>query len=448
MKTCILTTLISLLTLGNVAADNWQLSVSANNRYLQHADGKPFFWLGDTGWLLPHKLSRQEICQYLDDCRQNEFNVVQVQVIKGDGARPNWRKMDFIVREARQRGIYIAMVAVWGSVVKGGQMDASQAAEYGRFLAQRYGKYRNIIWLMGGDIEGNVYPEVWDSLATNIKRIDHTHLMTYHPRGRTFSAKWFNNRKWLDFNMFQSGHRRYDQRGRDKYYPIPDGTEEDNFQYVDSCFNYKPLRPVLDGEPSYENIPQGLHNPDEPRWTDSDMRRYAYWSVFAGACGHTYGNNEIMQFIGNDETQGAYGANGTQKSWKQALADPGRRQMKHLRRLMEFFPADEIRPAQELILNNGVRHERVAACRGSNFALIYNYCNLDYMVDFSLFSSPQLSIYTMSPVTGKLKYFGDVSNMPMSMLSEPENGKTDDEVIIIVDAAADRLRKQLETADL
>jgi hypothetical protein len=327
-------------------------------------------------------------------------------------------------------------------------MSASQAAEYGRFLAQRYGKYPNIIWLMGGDIEGNVHPDVWDSLATNIKRIDHTHLMTYHPRGRTFSAKWFNNRKWLDFNMFQSGHRRYDQRGRDKYYPIPDGTEEDNFQYVDSCFSYKPLRPVLDGEPSYENIPQGLHNPDEPRWTDSDMRRYAYWSVFAGACGHTYGNNEIMQFIGNDETQGAYGANGTQKSWKQALADPGRRQMKHLRRLMEFFPADEIRPAQELILNNGVRHERVAACRGSNFALIYNYCNLDYMVDFSLFSSLQLSIYTMSPVTGKLKYFGDVSNMPMSMLSEPENGKTDDEVIIIVDAAADRLRKQLETADL
>ncbi len=43
MKTCILTTLISLLTLGNVSAENWQLSVSANNRYLQHADGRPFF---------------------------------------------------------------------------------------------------------------------------------------------------------------------------------------------------------------------------------------------------------------------------------------------------------------------------------------------------------------------------------------------------------------------
>lgn len=27
-----------------------------------------------------------------------------------------------------------------------------------------------------------------------------------------------------------------------------------------------PLKPVLDGEPSYEDIPQGLHNVDEPRW--------------------------------------------------------------------------------------------------------------------------------------------------------------------------------------
>ena len=246
--------------------------------------------------------------------------------------------------------------------------------------------------------------------------------------------------------MFQSGHRRYNQRGNDKHYPIPEGTEEDNFQYVDSCFSYTPMRPVLDGEPSYENIPQGLHNPQEPRWHDGDMRRYAYWSVFAGSCGHTYGNNEIMQFIGENETEGAYGANGSVKSWRQALGDPGRRQMKHLRRLMELFPMKEVRPAQQLIVNNGKQHEHVAACRGKNFALIYNYCNMDYMVDFSQFGCPQLSIYTMDPKTGETKYFGDVSNIPMSMLSEAENGKTDDEVIIVIDASAKEMRERLPIA--
>ena len=455
MKRCILTTWLALAAITSQAGNNltpdadgnnWQLTVADNHRWLQHTDGRPFFWLGDTGWLLPHKLNRKDICLYLDDCRQNGFNVVQVQVIKGDGVRPNWRKMDFIVSEAEKRGIYIGMVAVWGSVVKSGKMNAEQAAAYGRFLAHRYAKRPNIVWMMGGDIEGNVHPEVWDSLATNIKRIDTHHLMTYHPRGRTFSAKWFNNREWLDFNMFQSGHRRYNQRGNDKHYPIPEGTEEDNFQYVDSCFSYTPMRPVLDGEPSYENIPQGLHNPQEPRWHDGDMRRYAYWSVFAGSCGHTYGNNEIMQFIGENETEGAYGANGSVKSWRQALGDPGRRQMKHLRRLMELFPMKEVRPAQQLIVNNGKQHEHVAACRGKNFALIYNYCNMDYMVDFSQFGCPQLSIYTMNPKTGETKYFGDVSNMPMSMLSEAENGKTDDEVIIVIDASAKEMRERLPIA--
>jgi hypothetical protein len=50
----------------------------------------------------------------------------------------------------------------------------------------------------------------------------------------------------------------------------------------------------LDGEPSYEGIPQGLHDPTQPLWTDADARRYAYWSVFAGACGHTYGDNAVL----------------------------------------------------------------------------------------------------------------------------------------------------------
>ena len=45
------------------------LKVSANQRYLQTADGKPFFWLGDTGWLLPERLDRAEAQYYLQKCR-------------------------------------------------------------------------------------------------------------------------------------------------------------------------------------------------------------------------------------------------------------------------------------------------------------------------------------------------------------------------------------------
>ena len=217
--------MLALIAMTGQAQKNWnngRLKVSDNQRFLQFENGKPFFWHGETAWLMPERLNREEVECYKD--------------------RPN------------------------------------------------------IIWIMGGDIQGDIRPEVWETLATTIKQIDKNHLMTYHPRGRYTSAHWWSKASWIDFHTFQSGHRRYGQRMGNKDYPIPDNTEEDNWMYVDSTWAYKPQKPVLDDEPIYEGIPQGLHDADEPLWQACDVRRYAYWSVFAGSCGHTYGNNAIMQF--------------------------------------------------------------------------------------------------------------------------------------------------------
>ena len=38
--------------------DHGKLQVSDNQRFLQHADGTPFFWLGETAWLMPQRLKR------------------------------------------------------------------------------------------------------------------------------------------------------------------------------------------------------------------------------------------------------------------------------------------------------------------------------------------------------------------------------------------------------
>ena len=51
-----------------------RLTVSANHRFLQRADGSPFFWLGDTGWLLFSRLDRAATLRYLDDRRAKGFN--------------------------------------------------------------------------------------------------------------------------------------------------------------------------------------------------------------------------------------------------------------------------------------------------------------------------------------------------------------------------------------
>jgi len=53
------------------------LRVSENHRFLVHADGTPFFWLGDTAWELFHRAHREEAERYLEARRQQGFTVVQ-----------------------------------------------------------------------------------------------------------------------------------------------------------------------------------------------------------------------------------------------------------------------------------------------------------------------------------------------------------------------------------
>ena len=60
-------------------------------RYLQYADGRPFFYLGDTAWELFHRTTREEARLYLEDRARKGFTVIQaVCLAERDGLRvPN-----------------------------------------------------------------------------------------------------------------------------------------------------------------------------------------------------------------------------------------------------------------------------------------------------------------------------------------------------------------------
>ena len=247
MKKTLFCLLLVLLATGTLAAkvhQPWQhgpLKVSDNQRYLVHQDGTPFFWMGNTAWLLPERLNRDEVEFYLNREREEGYNVEQIQVLNAiptfnvfgqpandetfnfapytkAGTYGYWDHLDYIVDMAAANGIYIAMDCIWGSQIS--KMDEKKAANYGKFLGERYKNKPNIIWMIGGDIMGDKGTASWDALARAIKKADPKHLMTFHPRGRTTSAWWYNDREWLDFNMFQSGHRRYGQRNGDGDYTI------------------------------------------------------------------------------------------------------------------------------------------------------------------------------------------------------------------------------------
>lgn len=448
-----------LLLLGvNAMAQMQPLKISANKRYFQTKDGKPFFWLGDTGWLLFVKCKREDAVLYLDTRKQQGFNVVQAMLLHdfnntrneyGDWAlndfdvsKPNvthgnnfkdtlqydyWDHVDFIIDEAAKRGIYMAIVPTWGSNVKSGKINEQQAEVYAKFLAKRYKNKRNIIWLNGGDIQGKDGYTVWEKIGSTIKNFDSNHLMTFHPRGRTSSTDWFHQSLWLDFNMFQSGHKSYAQ---DTSLKERRHFGEDNWKYVEEDYALEPVKPTLDGEPSYEDIPYGLHDTADGYWNAADIRRYAYWSVFAGGAGFTYGHNAVMQFYLPGDKDASFFP---RQDWKTGLVAEAATQMKYLKKLMESYAYFDRVPAQELIVDNGEKYKRVAACKGNGYAMFYVYDGGGIKVNTPKLKFVATKASWFNPGTGAKKKIAGFNNKGVVSFNPPGKKQNGSDWVLVLE---------------
>jgi hypothetical protein len=432
------------------------LTVAPNHHFLQYQDGRPFFWLGDTAWLLLSKLDRADTTRYLDDRQRKGFTVLQVMVLNGTneqtvagvpalingqpekpyvdtkpGEYGYWDHLDWVVDQAAQRGIFLALVPAWGSLVKKGDVNARNVTAYATFLAHRYRDKPNIIWIVGGDTPGEQNTAVWKAMGATLKKEDPRHLITFHPFGRTQSSTDYHNEPWLDINMFQSGHQRYDQDTKS-----PHRYGEDNWRYVQDDYARQPAKPVLDGEPSYENIPQGLHDPKEPYWTDADARRYAYWSVFAGALGHTYGDNAIMQFY----RPGDGAAYGAKNYWYEAINDPGAGQMQFLKRLILSRPFFDRFPDQSLIAGeNGARYDYVIATRGKDYCFAYTYTGRPFQLRLAVVSGERVKAWWYSPRDGSSQLIGEFPNTGVRQFTPPGSPAPGNDWVLVLDEAAKNL---------
>jgi hypothetical protein len=308
--------LLVLCSIAAAAAPLPRLKVCENQRFLCTADNQPFFYLADTGWELLHRLDRKQALEYLDTRAAQGFTAIQaVALAELDGITdPNaygklplidknptrpavgpgsyWEHVDFIVDQANARGLYIALLPTWGRWVNSGRNDESlltptNAQAYGEFLGKRYGK-KGIIWILGGDRTPTGFEATWRALAKGIaigvagKEDYDAVLMSFHPRGSETSSTWFHDDRWLDFNMHQTGHGLADQ--------------VKSWDRIAKDYARMPVKPVIDGEPLYEDHPLAFRSRDNGYSFDAHVRQRAYWDVFSGAAGHTYGNHSVWQF--------------------------------------------------------------------------------------------------------------------------------------------------------
>lgn len=371
-------------------------------------DNQPFFWLGDTGWLLM-RLGPEEVKLYLDDRAAKHFTVIQMMAIRTDHRQASptyndavanyagelpfarldpvtlndayWQHVDFIIDEANERGLTVALASMWGRDADSLFPEpARNNKEYGTLLGQRYRDRDHVIWLVTGEYEKIRDDWQKDSTISDDQRAllraiargleaghQGRHLMTIHPVYT--SSNDFHDDIWLDFNMQQTW-----------------GHANASVTRIQTDYAKAPAKPVLNGEPGYENRSEA---PTSSAWK---CRYEGYWSVFSGAFGFTYGADRVWQF---------------HLEWQDALQNEGAADMQHLRFLIESRPMRMRVPDQALLvsdagsLRDGPSYRAATRAYNGSFAMVYSTMGEPFTVDLTALSGDRMRAWWYSPRDGR-----------------------------------------------
>lgn len=428
-----------------------QLRVSENKRFLVTAEGKPFFWLGDTAWELFHRLTREEAEKYLKNRADKGFTVIQAVVLaemdglhdpnaygeipleNDDPTKPKeayFQHVDFIINKAAELGLYIGLLPTWGDKVVKNRwgmgpeiFNTENAKIYGKWIGNRYKTKKNIIWIMGGDrTPDEKGMAIWRAMAAGVVEGvggQNKALMTFHPQPNGLeeggSSKYFHNDEWLDFNMFQTGHCR----------------ENNIWDRIQVVYNRNPVKPVVDGETLYEDHPVCFNATDLGISSAYDIRKHAYLDVFAGAFGHTYGCHDVWQMYAPHRTP----VNGPHFPWYVAIDLPGATQMKYLRRLIESRPMLDRVPDQSLITDGLGAHDRIQSTRGKDYLFVYTTQGKPITVNLGKISGKEAVAFWYNPKNGETKDDSRFQNTGQKTFTPPGSGYGQDWVLVIDDVA-------------
>ena len=288
------------------------LRVSRDSRHFEHADGTPFFWLGDTWWMgLCKRLTWPSGFQTLTADRSRKgFNVVQIVAglypdmesydsrganeagfpWERDYARINaayFDAADIRIEYLADHGIVPCIVGCWGYFLP--QMGMVKMKQHWRYLIARWGAFP-AVWCLAGEgtmpfylsktqeQDAQTQKHGWTEIARYVRATDPLrrpitiHPSTDHP---SLSARdEVDDASLLDFDMLQTGH--------DDRQSIPNTINSVRHSLASS-----PKMPVLDGEVCYEGIQEANRE---------EMERFMFWAcILSGAGGHTYGANGIWQ---------------------------------------------------------------------------------------------------------------------------------------------------------
>ncbi|MCC7204301.1 MAG: DUF4038 domain-containing protein [Phycisphaeraceae bacterium] len=335
------------------------LRVSENRRHLQHVDGTPFFWLGDTWWLgATKRLAWPHDFQWFAQHRREQgFTVIQICAGlcpdmdafdprgQGDGGF-SWEKnfarinpaffdaADHRVRHLVDQGLAPCILGCWGYYLL--QLGIARMKKHWRYLVARWGSLPGVIWCLAGEGEMPWYCSEtfeadrqlqrlgWTDVASYVRwNNGYEHPITIHPT--TSARTQIEDPSLLDLDMLQTGH--------DGWPLLPN-----HVRRVTESRAAEPRMPTIAAEVCYEGIMQSSRD---------DAQRFAWWSsMLSGAAGFTYGANGIWQFNNPDNFYGPspHGMTWGGIPWREAAQLPGARQIALGKKLLSRYPWHRAEP--------------------------------------------------------------------------------------------------------
>lgn len=429
-----------------------KVTVHPDGRFLMYTDGTPFFWLGDTAWQMFHRHTKASARIYLQDRASKGFNVLQAVCLAEHGglSSPNaegqmafldedctipndayFNHIRYIVDLADSLGMMIGLLPTWGDKInlKWGPgpviFDTEEKAmKYGEYIGRLFADKDNVIYILGGDRPADGYENIFRAMAKGIVigicgREDYScALMTYHPWGGTSCTKWFTDEPWLDFYMQQNGHP-YDVPLWDRISGDYNGT--------------KPVRPVLDGEPLYDEHAIDFDMEKNGVSTDYHTRRYFYHEVFSGACGHTFGSTGVWQVWDPDKYRPA---GNVFTRWEESLGRIASYQMGYGKELMLSRPYFSRIPDQSFI-NKAYDHlDRITGTRDRDWTYAFVYSERGKPIDVDLSDigkGSSVMAWWFDPRSGRSTAIGLVEKKTSVIFDPATHGTGNDWVLVLDD---------------
>ncbi len=440
---------ITAYTGNNPLLRHGALCIAEDHRHFSHADGAPFFWLGDTWWMgLTKRLVWPEQFKKLADDRKNKgFNVVQIVA----GLYPDMPAFDprganeagfpwqqdyaginpdfFDAADKRimylvKQGIVPCILGSWGFHLP--WLGTKKMKQHWRYIIARWGALP-VVWAAAGEQTMPWYlsddkqkqklllKREWTKVIRYIKQIDGFHrLITTHPHHSARES--VDEPDLLDFEMQQTGHR---------------NPTEVHAAVASEGWNTKPIMPVISAEARYEALSI------LPTVTTRDARQ-AFWShlLNSGCAGHTYGANGVWQINEADRPFGKSpgGNNWGNLPWNEGMQLPGSSQLAAAKRFLLTIPWHTLQsisqPKSRLssLLNLVMPSKSAVATAASpdgTLALYYSLGENPIVIDMQRFSA-EASASWVDPASGHQKNVLDSPYLNKGKLKFSPPGKNSD----------------------